>query len=333
MASDAFNILISAAGRRVGLMQAFRETLAALGLKGALYAGEISRLSSAGQLADQLIEVPRCTSDAFIPEMLALSARHGIKLIIPTIDTELPVYAAHREAFQAIGCEVPISSPEAIRIASDKRETHAFLMAKDLPTVAQGEVEDVLADPARFAFPLLVKPTRGSSSIGISIVHHADALRLAGKDRDVVVQTLATGEEYTVSVLVDAHGRALCAVPRKRLEVRHGEVSKGLTVRAAGLEDVAKRCCEALPGAFGPMNVQIFWDQATDTYRIIEINARFGGGFPLAYKAGADYPRWIVEACLGLPSTATATGWRDGLLMLRYDDAVYLDAADAGIAS
>ncbi len=331
MAEGPFNILISAAGRRVGLMRCFQRALAALGVDGSLYAGEISHLSSAGQLADVLLETPRCTSPGFAAAMLKLCVTHGIKLIVPTIDTELLVYAEHRQRFRALGTEVPISAPETIAIASDKRKTHTFLRAHGFPTVDQAEVEDILADPDAFSFPLIVKPTRGSSSIGISIVDHADALALASKDRDVVVQTLAPGDEYTVSVLVDRAGQARCAVPRRRLEVRHGEVSKGVTVRAQALESLAMRCCEALPGAYGPMNVQIFWDRVADRFNIIEVNARFGGGFPLACRAGADYPRWIVEACLGLPSTAAADTWRDGLLMLRYDDAVYLDAAEVGL--
>lgn len=331
MADSAFPILISAAGRRVSLMRAFREAMAECGIEGQLIAGELSPLSSAAHLADDLCLVPRCTSDAFIPFMLELCQSRGIRLIIPTIDTELPVYAAHREAFRKIGTEIPISSPEAIAIASDKRKTHAFLVEKGLPTVRQAEVSDILATPSDFQFPMMVKPTRGSSSIGISVVDSAEALRLAGEGRDVIVQSIATGDEYTVSVLVDASGRALCAVPRQRLEVRHGEVSKGLTVRAPELEALAMRCCESLPGAHGPMNVQVFWDQTTNTYAIIEINARFGGGFPLAYRAGANYPKWILESCLDRPSTASADTWKDGLLMLRYDDAVFVEKSAGGL--
>jgi carbamoyl-phosphate synthase large subunit len=56
----------------------------------------------------------------------------------------------------------------------------------------------------------------------------------------------------------------------------------------------------------------------------IEINPRFGGGFPLSCEAGADYPRWLLEWALGLPSTACADGWRPDVAMLRYDDAVFV---------
>ena len=62
-----------------------------------------------------------------------------------------------------------------------------------------------------------------------------------------------------------------------------------------------------------------------DRLTVIEINARYGGGFPLSLEAGADFPRWMLEELRGLPSTASPDGWRAGLVMLRYDAAVFVD--------
>ena len=58
--------------------------------------------------------------------------------------------------------------------------------------------------------------------------------------------------------------------------------------------------------------------------QFIEINPRFGGGFPLAAQAGADFPRWIIEMMLGRDPQIALDGWIDGLLMLRFDDAVFI---------
>jgi carbamoyl-phosphate synthase large subunit len=103
-----------------------------------------------------------------------------------------------------------------------------------------------------------------------------------------------------------------------------------VTVRNPALEDLARQVVEELPGAYGPLTVQAFIDQS-GAATIIELNARFGGGFPLSYRAGADYPRWMIEEALGLPSTASTT-WQEGLVMLRYDDAVFIDGSSAGLA-
>ena len=328
MAGDSFDVLISSAGRRVSLMQCWRRSLRFLGLQGRLLAGDMSTMSSAANLADKAFLVPRCTSDEFIPFMLDLCRKEGIRVIVPTIDTELSIYAEHRAVFAEIGVTIPISSSETIKIGYDKVSTHRWLIQEAFPTVEQASAQAALSQG--FSYPAIAKPVRGSSSIGVTRVESREELQQASQGSDYVVQTIAQGHEYTVSTLVNRDGQCVCAVPRRRLEVRHGEVSKGMTVRSAPLEDLAIRISEALPGAYGPLNVQIFMDDTTGQLNVIEINARFGGGFPLAFEAGAHYPKWIMEELLNLKSTASTDGWRDRLVMLRYDDAVFASADDLG---
>src|SRR5262249_52101787 len=104
-----------------------------------------------------------------------------------------------------------------------------------------------------------------------------------------------------------------------------GEVSKGVTVRNPAMQQLAMRVAETLPSAYGAFNIQLFAD-AEGKLSIVEINARFGGGFPLAPRAGAHFPRWLLEDVLGRPSTASADSWTDGLTMLRYDAEVFVEA-------
>ncbi|MCB9727931.1 MAG: ATP-grasp domain-containing protein [Deltaproteobacteria bacterium] len=326
-----FNVLISSAGRRVALLRTFRGALAELGLEGRLLAVDISRASAAFHDADLGLQVPRCDSAEFIPAMLEICRAHEVRLVVPTLDPELLPYAAHRAEFAAIGTTVAISSPQVVAIGSDKVQTHAWLSSQGFPAPRQALPEDVLAAPDDWPWPLIVKPVRGSSSIGVARVETPSALRMAARAGDHIVQTCAPGKEYTVSVYVDHHGRCQCAVPRRRLEVRAGEVQKGMAVRAPAVQALARDIAERLPGAYGVLNVQIFWDEATGALTVIELNARFGGGYPLAWEAGARYSRWLIEDLLGLPSTASWDAWRDGLVMLRYDDAVFVSRDDAGV--
>ena len=190
-------------------------------------------------------------------------------------------------------------------------------------------------------FPLITKPRFGSASEGVSLVRNTAELELLvardearaplidGRPGDMVVQTIAPGDEYTIDVLVDRSGQCLCAVPRRRLEVRGGEVSKAVTVRSEALINLAFGMAKALPGAYGVLNFQVFADEGTGELAVIEINPRFGGGFPLSHRAGANFARWLLEDVRNLPSTATADGWRDGVVMLRYDAAVFVDQSQA----
>lgn len=335
MARGGFNvrtsILVSSAGRRVALMGCFREALAGIGVEGRVIAADLSPLAAAYQAADAAFPVPRCTAPEFIPAMLKICKREGVSLVVPTIDTELSAYASARGEFERVGTVVAVSGPATVAIGGNKIATQEWLRREGFPTVRQGTPEEVCSEAAAWPFPLIVKPAGGSASIGVSRVTTREELEAASKVPDAIVQTVARGVEHTVDVLVNKPGKAVCAVPRRRLEVRAGEVSKGITVRDARLSDLATQIAERLPDAYGVLNIQIFLDQSTGEMSVIEINPRFGGGFPLSWEAGARYPQWMLEEILGLPSTAKADAWRDGLVMLRYDAAVFVDRGKVGL--
>ncbi len=326
--AEPCHVLISSAGRRVALLRYFREAIAQLGLAGHVYASDITAMAAAFQEADDRFLVPHCTDEAFIPAMLELCRRRAIRLVVPTIDTELPVYAAHRHDFAAIGTTVAIGGPETIAIGRDKARTHQWLTEQDLPRVAQALPEQVLREPAAWRFPLYAKPVAGSASKGIRLVQNVDELAAATGEGEFIVQEVAAGQEYTLDAFMDAEGMCRCIVPRKRIEVRGGEVSKGQTVRLETIEQLGFTACAHLPDARGAINIQLFHDPDTGRCAIIEINPRFGGGYPLSHVAGARFTHWLLEEVTTGHCTAGHKTWRDGLVMLRYDDAVFVDAGE-----
>jgi carbamoyl-phosphate synthase large subunit len=329
--TSAATVLVSSAGRRVELVKAFRQALEDLGLEGRVLATDRSWYSSARHSADAHFEVPSCDRPEFVPRMVELCTEQHVDLVVPTIDTELPVLAAARDELAAVGATVAVSAPAVVEIAGDKVATHSWLTAHGFPTVRQATLAEVRSDERCWPFPLVVKPRFGSAAKGVAVVTDVRELDVASRSGGFVVQTVAAGDEYTVDALVDRSGRCVCAVPRRRIEVRAGEVAKAVTVHSPVLERLAAEICEALPGAYGALAIQVFADERFTDPTVIELNARFGGGFPLSRQAGADFPRWILEEVVGLPSSARADGWRDGLVMLRYDAAVFV--ADEGSPS
>ena len=196
---EPFNVLISSAGRRVALLRIFREALAELGLPGKVFAADASTISGALHDADGSWVVPRCTAPEFGPHVLELCRRHRIRLVVPTIDTELAAYAARRADFAAADVVVAVSTPEVIAIGSDKVRTHAWLTEHGFPTVRQAPLDDALADGGGgWPFPLIVKPRFGSASIGVRRIDNMAELRLLPQQPEYIVQAIAPGDEYTV---------------------------------------------------------------------------------------------------------------------------------------
>jgi carbamoyl-phosphate synthase large subunit len=322
------NVLISSAGRRVVLARLFRDALALLEVRGTVIAADASPLSATYTEASERFLVPRCTAPEFVPTLLDECRARKIDLIIPTIDTELPILASARGHFNAHGITVAVSGPETVAIGQDKALTHRWLVTSGLPHVTQWPSADAPDDPS--LYPLIAKPRCGSSSVGVQRV--ANPAELAPlRSLDYVVEELAPGREHTIDIYIDRHGQLVTAVPRRRLETRGGEVSKGLTVANRDLITLAERVAAALPDAYGALNFQCFVGE-DGQLAIIELNARFGGGFPLSDAAGAHIPRWMIEDLIGVPSTA-GRDFVDGLVMLRYDDAVFTtrDALGPGV--
>lgn len=317
-----FNILLTSAGRRVSLARLLRDDAAALGFKPRLITAEMSPgLSAASVEADACHQVPIATDADYVPVLLDICRREDIRLLVPTIDTELNALAAHRAEFEAAGILVNVSSIAAIDIARNKAETARVLSEAGIATPRTAWPHEVLAAPGDWDWPLIFKPNGGSSSVGLHKVFNVDELTKAWADYpDGIVQTLIKGPEYTVNMFVDPDGKCRATVPHLRRELRGGEVSKGITVRRQDMTDTAHAIAEALPGAFGVLCFQAF---ATDTGPVVfEINARFGGGFPLAHRAGAPFTRWLIQLAAGLVPDG-ADDWTDGVTMLRYDDAFF----------
>jgi carbamoyl-phosphate synthase large subunit len=323
--------MLSAAGRRVALMRLLQQSIDSLGIPGGVLAMDIHRTSPAMQLAQESVIVPPYRDPRCLPALLEICRQYNLRLIVPTIDPELTFYSQHQDKFRLLGCRINISLPQTIEIGFDKQKTHEFLLSHGFPTVRQATLQQMLDSKADLELPLIAKPRRGSSSIGITTATTRQQLEARSHEPELLVQSIAAGQEYTVDVFIDRAGRCRCAVPRRRIETRAGEVSKAVTVRHPSVSDLARRVAEALPQAFGVLNIQIFHDPRTDQMAVIEINPRFGGGYPLSHEAGAPMARWLLEDILDMPSGHEYDRWRAGLVMLRYDEAVFVEARQAGV--
>jgi carbamoyl-phosphate synthase large subunit len=136
------------------------------------------------------------------------------------------------------------------------------------------------------------------------------------------VQEFISGREVTTDVICDLSGNALSIVLRERLEVRAGEVSKGVTIYDPRIVQDCLKICQSLD-VIGPACVQCIVRDNVPFYT--EVNTRFGGGFPLAVAAGADSPRLLVASLAKIPVSAPAIdSYQRGLCMARFDDSMFL---------
>lgn len=316
-------VLFSSAGRRTELLNCFRADAQELGIDLRVLAIDITpELSSACQTADRCFRVPRCTAPDFVPSLLRICEEENVDLVIPTLDIELEVFANSKQKFTSIGTRIVVSSKSTIKIARNKLSTAFFLLNQGIPTPRTATIPEVLSAPTDWQWPLILKPMEGCSSLGIERVSDlAEFTQAATRRDDFLVQELWKGREFTVNIFFDRLGVLQATIPHWRIETRAGEVSKGMTWREPQLMAIAAQIAAVLPGACGPLCFQaILRDDGQ--IAVFEINARFGGGYPLAHSAGAQFSKWLLEEAAGLPSTAH-NNWVDRWMMLRYDAAIF----------
>lgn len=319
------NILISSAGRRVSLLRSFKEESNRLGLNNYVFAIDNKpQLSAACNIADNYFYVESLDNPNYISNLLKICTNNNVKIIVPTIDTELQLYAQNIERFKEQGIEIVISDLSFVNKCRDKRLTHKLFMENGIDVPCS-------YDKSNYKIPLFVKPIDGSCSVGAYKVDKLDHISsdLFENKKLMILEYIdpEMNNEYTVDLYYDINSELKCIVPRLRIEVRSGEVSKAIT-RKNFLLDYLKQRLMILKGARGCITLQLFVNRTTNQVKGIEINPRFGGGYPLSYKANANFVRWILLEYLFHQQIPYFDDWEDNLLMLRYDDEILIHNAE-----
>lgn len=316
------NILITSAGRRVSLVRFFKTELKAFFPDSKVFTTDSNpEYSPACSVSDGAFKVPKVTESNYIEELLLILLTNNIKLIIPTIDTELLILSQNIDFFKSHNIEIVLSDYENIRIFNNKRLTHTFFKEKEIKCAKE-------FDKKNYKLPIYIKPIDGSRSIDNYIIMQESELTEYhfSNEKLIFLEYLDHKEhtEYTVDLYFDKNNDLKCFIPRERIEVRAGEVNKAMTKRTSFTDEIWKKLAH-IPGLRGCICIQIFVNKETNAIYGIEINPRFSGGFPLSYLAGANFPKWIIQEYL-LPETTIPIydSWEENLMMLRYDDEVLI---------
>ncbi len=319
------HVLVTSAGRRVSLVGAFRNALRPWGLR--VVAGDASSLAPALYHADEAVELPLIGSGDYIPRLMEIVEQHQIGIVVPTIDTELAMLAEARDMFESRGCTVVVSTPDVVAMSADKSLTQDFMQQHDID-VPRGWTLETLKTLKTSDLPdaLFVKPRDGSSSQHCFKATRENLSQVLGMVPNPIIQQRLHGEEITIDALLDLAGSPVHLVPRKRIRTMAGESIQGVTIDDEQLRPWLLSVLGKLSalGARGPMTLQAFL--TSDGPVLIEVNPRFGGGFPLTNAAGGTYAQWLVDMVAGRPVPSRFGVYRRGLYMTRYYAETYTQA-------
>lgn len=315
-------LFFTSVGRRVELVQAFRNAAERLHTKLEIYGADIADSAPALAFCDHAVAVPRIKDPRYIPELRRICKGEGIDALIPTIDTELMPLAENRENFGST--KVVISKPEKVAVCRDKRLTADYF--KSVGLKSPHPVDDWKAYKA--GYPAFIKPRDGSSSAFAYKVENEEELKsLAEQVPAYIIQTFVDGTEYTVDIFCDFDGKPIYITPRERMQLRAGEVLKTKICMDDAMIHEAKALCRAFKPC-GPMTVQLIRDKNTGENYYIEINPRFGGGSPLSMKSGARSAEALLQLLRGEVVSYQPNSGCNGVVYSRFDQSVCISGGD-----
>ncbi|OUR90670.1 ATP-dependent carboxylate-amine ligase [Flavobacteriales bacterium 34_180_T64] len=331
----AINILFTCAGRRNYLINYFKEAIKG---QGEIFAVDMSLSAPALVDADKAILAPNIYDDTYIPVLKSILIENNINAVISLNDLELPILSKHKNELEATGAKVIISSEHVIDIAFDKIETFKFLNSiglKSPQTFTNIKEVELAINNGVLHFPLVVKPRWGSASIGIDFPETLEELNLAFKlqqlklkrsilntasahdiNNAILIQEKMNGIEYGMDVVNDFEGNYYGTFVREKISMRSGETDKAMSVIDDRFDSIGRIISEHLKHV-GSLDCDVF--VANDELYILELNPRFGGGYPFSHEAGINTAAIYIEWLKGNTSIEKFNTYKAGVHFSKCD--------------
>lgn len=293
------NILILSCGTRNKIVQYFHRAVAAVG--GYVIVADCSRLAPALYSADKYYIVPKMHEKGYIEVVLDICRKENVKGVLSLIDPELGFLAKHAELFKSINTTVVGSSYSLCERSLNKYQMYEWLRDNGYKCAKSYLNKQIFLnelDEGKVHYPVIVKPVEGSASIGISKADNSIALDyLMNQEEDMMIQEYLKGQEIGADVYIDmVSGEVVSIFTKKKIKMRAGETDKAVSFKDENLFNFIEKFVKEA-GYQGPIDMDLF--EIEGEYYILEVNPRFGGGYPHAYECGVDHLKMIIENLAG----------------------------------
>lgn len=327
------NILLTSVGRRAYMVKYFKEVL---GDTGKVYVCNSDDKSIAFKYADEKVISPLIYDENYIPFLLDYCKKKSIDILISLFDIDLLMLAKHKKQFEETGTRVIVSNPQIVEICNDKWKTYQFLVNNGFHApVTFLNINDVLEKitQGKLDYPIVVKPRYGCGSISVAIAYDEEDLHYltkkanmdiansylkyesAAAEEKVIYQECLSGQEYGADIINDLEGKNKSVIVRKKIAMRSGETDIAELVDEPAIRRELEKLSQVTKH-IANMDCDIFLVDGAPY--ILEMNARFGGGYPFSHMGGCNLPKAIVEWVKGntvdknvISARAGVTGFKE----------------------
>ena len=308
------NVLLTSVGRRAYLVDYFKKEF---GDNSKIICTNSSELSTALSVGDKSYISPMIYEETYIPFLLEICKKEKINILVSLFDIDLPILAYNRDKFENFGVKLILSDLSIIEVCNDKYKMNKFLKNNFFDTIYTGlSIEDeYIKNNISSEKKFILKPRWGMGSLGIYISDEYEEakyfykkirkdidksyLRYEAKqdiENSILIQELIEGKEYGLDIVNDLEGNYITTIVKEKLAMRSGETDIAKIVHFPLLEDFGKRIADKTRHIANMDLDLILNDKAIF---VIDMNARFGGGYPFTHKAGVNIVKIIKELLEG----------------------------------
>ncbi|MDD5170161.1 MAG: ATP-grasp domain-containing protein [Syntrophales bacterium] len=294
------NILVSCVGRQTMLVSAFRSALRMeVDEKSRLFTSDMNPYASGLALGDDRFFAPPIGSQDYPNWIVDLCRVHKIDLIFTLHVPELLILEGIRDRLKDIGCQL-IGIPHAsIIVCLDKVETARFCLEHGLDHPRIWVREEVLQEK-ELPWPLIAKDRFGQGCRGQQILWCQKELEnffhQKQSCKNFIFQEFIEGQEYGIDVINDLKRNHRGILVRRKIAMRDGETDIAVTEEADSFLVLGHVLSTTLKHQ-GLLDVDIIC-QGRKQF-VIDLNPRFGGGYPFSHIAGANVPAAYIRWATG----------------------------------
>ena len=254
-----------------------------------IHASDMSKNAAGLYLAHDYSLTPPSSDKNYIAKILEIIDKNNIDFVFPIHSSEIELFSSNLSLFKEKNIGLLVPKPKSVNLCNSKQTFFKFMESHFIPIPKVYKFEECDEN-----FPLFIKPTTGSSSVGAKKISDLDELEYITKNNleNFIIQEFVDWKEITVDCYVSKSKNLIGCVPRFRVKVKDGKSVVSQTFRS---DLITKACSEILSllDYQGVCNLQFFVYE--DKYKLIEINPRFAaGGLPIATEAGVNIPELML---------------------------------------
>ena len=206
--------------------------------------------------------------------------KNKIKVIFPFSEYEQEVLSLEKNYYKKNGVDVIISNSNIIRICSNKVNTYKFLNRHKISSPKLFNFKKVKKN-----LPNVIKKKNGSGSVSQIVLKDKNIIPVK-EDKNFIYQKFHNAQEYGVDILNDLNGNFLHFTVKKKIAMRAGDTDRAIIVNPKRFKNLAKTISKNLRHVG---NLDVDFLLIKEKIYVLDLNPRFGGGYPFTHEYGYNY--------------------------------------------